>query len=215
VSLPHFASTVFLLGLEFSSGSHSNWHSCQFSQRKKALSHWHFCLLLFLLMDSVTHQFPSSKDSNSLCISSFASLYGTFFSIFYLSTTYLLDIFRFHLSTTYLLVSCPGMRYGDVPCFQNNKEREWWFFGKRSSSGWNPRQWTEFWIWVTSTPELLTLAAYVSKDGLVDHQWKKRPIGLANFICPSTGERQGQKVEGGVGELGGRVWGTFGIALEM
>jgi hypothetical protein len=21
--------------------------------------------------------------------------------------------------------------------------------------------------------------------------WKERPIGLANFICPSTGERQG------------------------
>jgi hypothetical protein len=27
--------------------------------------------------------------------------------------------------------------------------------------------------------------------------WKERPIGHANFICPSTGERQGQ--EGGVG----------------
>ena len=47
---------------------------------------------------------------------------------------------------------------------------------------------------LTSTQELLTLAAYVSKDG---HHWKERPIGLANFICPSTGERQGQKV--GVG----------------
>jgi hypothetical protein len=50
---------------------------------------------------------------------------------------------------------------------------------------------------LTSTPELLTLAAYVSKDGLVVHHWKERPIGLANFICPSTGECQGQK--GGVG----------------
>ena len=50
---------------------------------------------------------------------------------------------------------------------------------------------------LTSTPELLSLAAYVSKDGLVGHHWKERPIGLANFICPSTGERQGQKV--GVG----------------
>jgi hypothetical protein len=39
--------------------------------------------------------------------------------------------------------------------------------------------------------------AYVSKDGLVSHHCKERPIGLANFICPSTGERQGQK--GGVG----------------
>jgi hypothetical protein len=50
---------------------------------------------------------------------------------------------------------------------------------------------------LTSTPELLSLAAYVSKDGLVGHHYKERPIELANFICPSTGERQGQK--GGVG----------------
>jgi hypothetical protein len=46
---------------------------------------------------------------------------------------------------------------------------------------------------LTSTPELLTLAAYVSKDGLVRHHWKERPIGLANFICPSTGEWAGPK----------------------
>ena len=53
---------------------------------------------------------------------------------------------------------------------------------------------------LTSTPELLTLAAYVSKDGLVGHHWKERPIGHANFICPSTGECQGQ--EAGVGWQG-------------
>ena len=47
---------------------------------------------------------------------------------------------------------------------------------------------------LTSTLELLSLAAYVSKDGLDGHYWNERPIGLANFICPSTGERQGQKV---------------------
>ena len=45
--------------------------------------------------------------------------------------------------------------------------------------------------------ELVTLAAYVSEDGLVGHQWKERPLGRANFICLSTGERQGQDV--GVG----------------
>jgi hypothetical protein len=57
---------------------------------------------------------------------------------------------------------------------------------------------------LTSTPELLTLTAYVSKDGLVGYHWKERPIGLANFICPSTGVCQGQKVAvGGLGELGG------------
>jgi hypothetical protein len=57
--------------------------------------------------------------------------------------------------------------------------------------------WVEQRYELTSTLELLTLAACVSKDGLVDHHWKERPIGLANFICPSTGEHQGQKV--GVG----------------
>jgi hypothetical protein len=45
---------------------------------------------------------------------------------------------------------------------------------------------------LTSTRELLSLAAYVSKDGVVGHHCKERPIGLANFICPSTGEHQGQ-----------------------
>jgi hypothetical protein len=43
----------------------------------------------------------------------------------------------------------------------------------------------------------MSLAAYVSEDGLAGHQWKERPIGRANFICLSTGERQGQEV--GVG----------------
>ena len=41
---------------------------------------------------------------------------------------------------------------------------------------------------LTSTPELLTLVAYESKDGLVGHHWKERPIVHANFICLSTGE---------------------------
>jgi hypothetical protein len=68
---------------------------------------------------------------------------------------------------------------------------------------------------LTSTPELLTLAAYVSKDGLVGHHWKERPTGLANFICPNTGEHQGQKVGVGGEGSGEGVWGTFRIALEM
>jgi hypothetical protein len=69
---------------------------------------------------------------------------------------------------------------------------------------------------LSSTPELLTLAAYVSKDGLVGHQWKERPIGLANFICLSTGECQGQEVEVDGWQSGWEsMWGTFEIALEM
>jgi hypothetical protein len=53
-------------------------------------------------------------------------------------------------------------------------------------------------IWTNQYPsELMSLAAYVSEDGLVGHHWKENPIGLANFICLSTGECQGQEV--GVG----------------
>jgi hypothetical protein len=43
----------------------------------------------------------------------------------------------------------------------------------------------------------MSLAAYVSEDGLIIHQWKERSIGHANFICLIIGERQGQEV--GVG----------------
>jgi hypothetical protein len=45
--------------------------------------------------------------------------------------------------------------------------------------------------------ELMSLAAYVSEDGLVGHHWEERPLGLANFICLSTREHQGQEM--GVG----------------
>jgi hypothetical protein len=43
-------------------------------------------------------------------------------------------------------------------------------------------------------PEFVSVTAYVAKDGLVGHYWEERPLGLANFICLSTGECQGQKV---------------------
>jgi hypothetical protein len=43
----------------------------------------------------------------------------------------------------------------------------------------------------------MSLAAYVSEDGLVDHKWKESLIGCANFISLSIGEGQGQEV--GVG----------------
>jgi hypothetical protein len=59
----------------------------------------------------------------------------------------------------------------------------------------------------------LSLAAYVSKDGLVGHHWKERPIGLAKCICPSTVERQGQKKKKNgnewVGKCGGEGMGDF------
>jgi hypothetical protein len=63
-------------------------------------------------------------------------------------------------------------------------------------------------IWTSQyLPELMSLAAYVSEDGLVSHQWKESsPIGHANFICLSTGDSQGQEV--GVG--GGVFVGLLG-----
>ena len=73
---------------------------------------------------------------------------------------------------------------------------------------------------LTSTPEeLLSLAAHVSKDGLVSHHWKEKPIGLANFIRHSTGERQGQKVGmggqgSGVGEGMRDFWDSIGNVIE-
>ena len=51
--------------------------------------------------------------------------------------------------------------------------------------------------------ELVSLAAYVAEDALVGHHWEERPLGLAKFICPSTGECQSQEV--GVGWYGSKV----------
>jgi hypothetical protein len=60
----------------------------------------------------------------------------------------------------------------------------------------------------------MSLAVYIAEDGLVSHHWEERPLGLANFICPSTGECQGQEV--GVGEYGSRVGGgNFWDSIEM
>jgi hypothetical protein len=72
---------------------------------------------------------------------------------------------------------------------------------------------------LTSTLELLTLAAYVSKDVLVGHHWKERPTGHSNFIYPSTGECQGQKNGNGwVGKWGeegmGDFWDSIGNVIE-
>jgi hypothetical protein len=46
----------------------------------------------------------------------------------------------------------------------------------------------------------MSLSAYVAEDGLVGHHWEERPLGLANFICLSTGESQGQEVGRGAGQ---------------
>jgi hypothetical protein len=63
----------------------------------------------------------------------------------------------------------------------------------------------------------VSLAAYVVEDGLVGHHWEERPLGIANFICPSTGNARDKKWEWvGRGAGWGEVSrGKFGIAFEM
>jgi hypothetical protein len=69
---------------------------------------------------------------------------------------------------------------------------------------------------LTSTLELLTLAAYVSEDGLVGIIGKRGPLDLQTLYAPVQGNARAKKWEWeGRRVEGGRVWGTFGIALEM
>jgi hypothetical protein len=50
----------------------------------------------------------------------------------------------------------------------------------------------------------MSLAAFLVEDGLVGHHWEERPLGLVNFICPSTGETPGPRTGSGWrGEWGG------------
>jgi hypothetical protein len=62
---------------------------------------------------------------------------------------------------------------------------------------------------LASTPELLSLAAYVSKDGLESHHCKERPIGHANFICQYRGTPGPKSGSGWVGEWQGEGMGDF------
>jgi hypothetical protein len=62
---------------------------------------------------------------------------------------------------------------------------------------------------LTSTPELLTLAAYVSKDGLVGHHWRG-PLDLQTLYAPVQGNGNARAKKGewvvrgvGVGGYGG------------
>jgi hypothetical protein len=70
---------------------------------------------------------------------------------------------------------------------------------------------------LTSTPGLLTLAVYVSKDGLVGHHSKEGPLDLQTLYAPVQGNARAKKWEWVGREVGGgwSVCGTFGIALEM
>jgi hypothetical protein len=65
----------------------------------------------------------------------------------------------------------------------------------------------------------VSLAAYISEDGLVCNQWKERPIGPANFIYLRTGGNARAKKwewEGeGWGERVGDFWDSIGNVTEI
>jgi hypothetical protein len=66
---------------------------------------------------------------------------------------------------------------------------------------------------LTSTSELLSLAAYVSKDGLVIHTGKRGPLDLQTLYAPVQGNARAKKWEWvgkGLGLLG--MW-DFGDSI--
>jgi hypothetical protein len=68
---------------------------------------------------------------------------------------------------------------------------------------------------LTTTPEFMSLAAYVAEDGLVGHHWEERPLGLATLYTSVEGNARAKMWEWvGRGVWRG-IWGTVGIAFEM
>jgi hypothetical protein len=59
----------------------------------------------------------------------------------------------------------------------------------------------------------VSLAAYVSEDGLVGHQWKEAHWSCKLYMSKYRGMPGPRSGRGEESE--GRGWGTFGIALEM
>jgi hypothetical protein len=72
---------------------------------------------------------------------------------------------------------------------------------------------------LTSTPELLTLAAYVSKDGLGGHHWKEAHWTRKLYMPQYRGTPGPKKGSGWVGECGwvamGDFWYSIGNVNEL
>jgi hypothetical protein len=62
---------------------------------------------------------------------------------------------------------------------------------------------------LNSTPELLTLAAYVSKDGLDGYQWREAHW-TRKLYAPVQGNARAKKGNGWVGKWGGGYGGLLG-----
>jgi hypothetical protein len=67
---------------------------------------------------------------------------------------------------------------------------------------------------LTSTPELLSLAAYASKDGLVGHHCKERPLDLPTLDAPVQGNAMAKKGEWVDRGLGGVDMGDLWDSIE-
>jgi hypothetical protein len=69
---------------------------------------------------------------------------------------------------------------------------------------------------LTSTSELLSLAAYVSEDGLVGPSLGREAHWSCKLCMPQYRGMPGPTSGSGwVGEWAGRAWGTLGIAFEI
>ena len=84
---------------------------------------------------------------------------------------------------------------------------------KRSATLWVQQHYE-----LTSTPELLTLAAYVSKDGLVSHHWKEW-LDTETLYAPVQGNARAKKWEWVGRGVGGRegmgdFWDSIGNVIE-
>jgi hypothetical protein len=62
---------------------------------------------------------------------------------------------------------------------------------------------------LTSTLELLSLVAYVSKDGLVGHQWKERLLVMQTLYGSVQGNARAKMLEWVVRGVGGEGMGDF------
>ena len=67
---------------------------------------------------------------------------------------------------------------------------------------------------LTSTPELLTLAAYVSKDGLVGLTGKRGPLDTQTLYAPVQGNARAKNGEW-VGRGMGDFWYSIGNVNEL
>jgi hypothetical protein len=61
----------------------------------------------------------------------------------------------------------------------------------------------------------MSLAAHVAEDGLVAISGKRGPLVLQTLSASVQGNARAKKWEWVGRGVGGRVWGTFGIAMEM